>query len=86
MPSPKFALEGKKADKGVTNIRNVKSPSWRCWLGVEHRCVVPATEFAEPAPKPDPETGRKDNHWFAIDEDRPLFFFAGIWTDWTSVR
>ena len=86
MPSPQFALKGKKTDKGVTNVRNTASPHWRRWLGVEHRCVVPATEFAEPSPKPDPETGRKGNHWFAIDEDRPLFVFAGIWTNWTSTR
>ena len=24
--------------------------------------------------------------WFAFDEVRPLAFFAGIWTTWTSVR
>jgi putative SOS response-associated peptidase YedK len=24
--------------------------------------------------------------WFALDESRPLVFFAGIWTRWTSVR
>ncbi len=24
--------------------------------------------------------------WFALDNDRPLAFFAGIWTRWTSVR
>jgi putative SOS response-associated peptidase YedK len=24
--------------------------------------------------------------WFAFDERRPLAFFAGIWTRWTSVR
>ena len=24
--------------------------------------------------------------WFAFDETRPLAFFAGIWTRWTSVR
>jgi hypothetical protein len=24
--------------------------------------------------------------WFALDESRPLGFFAGIWTRWTSVR
>jgi putative SOS response-associated peptidase YedK len=24
--------------------------------------------------------------WFALGEDRPLAFFAGIWTNWTSVR
>lgn len=27
----------------------------------------------------DPETGIKKNYWFAINEDRPLFFFAGLW-------
>ena len=24
--------------------------------------------------------------WFAGGEDRPLMVFAGIWTNWTSVR
>jgi putative SOS response-associated peptidase YedK len=24
--------------------------------------------------------------WFAFDESRPLAFFAGVWTRWTSVR
>jgi putative SOS response-associated peptidase YedK len=24
--------------------------------------------------------------WFAFDESRPLAFFAGLWTRWTSVR
>ena len=32
MPSPLFALQGKRTDPGVTNIRNVKSPHWRRWL------------------------------------------------------
>src|ERR1700710_1558787 len=35
MPSPVFALKGKKTDPGVTNIRNVKSAHWRRWLGPE---------------------------------------------------
>jgi putative SOS response-associated peptidase YedK len=29
MPSPIFALKGRKSDGGVTNIRNVASPHWR---------------------------------------------------------
>lgn len=86
MPSPAFALKGRKVDKGVTNVRNTASPHWRRWLSVEHRCIVPATVFAEPAKEKDPETGRKGNHWFAISEDQPLFAFAGIWTNWTSTR
>jgi len=24
--------------------------------------------------------------WFARDDGRPLAFFAGIWSEWTSVR
>jgi putative SOS response-associated peptidase YedK len=47
MPSPVFALKGKKSDPGVTNVRNVKSPHWRRWLGIENRCVVPFTSFSE---------------------------------------
>src|SRR5208337_2664744 len=47
MPSPVFALKGKKSDPGVTNVRNVKSPHWRRWLGIENRCVVPWTSFSE---------------------------------------
>jgi putative SOS response-associated peptidase YedK len=83
MPSPLFALEGKKTDPGVTNIRNTKSPHWRRWLGVENRCLVPFTSFSEPGPLPD---GRRPPVWFALDESRPLACFAGIWTRWTSVR
>ena len=83
MPSPAFALKGKKTDPGVTNVRNVQSPHWRRWLGVESRCVVPFTSFAEHEVLPD---GSRPPVWFALDETRPLAFFAGIWTSWTSVR
>ena len=48
MPAaPKF-LEGRKTDPGVTNVRNPASPHWRGWLGIESRCLVPFTSFAEP--------------------------------------
>ena len=83
MPSPKSALNGRNSDSGVTNIRNVKSPHWRRWLGAEHRCVVPFTSFSENEALPD---GSKPPVWFAFDEMRPLAFFAGLWTRWTSVR
>jgi len=83
MPSPAFALKGRSSDTGVTNVRNTASPHWRRWLGEESRCVVPFTSFAEPATSPD---GHKENAWFALGKDRPLAFFAGIWTRWTSVR
>lgn len=83
MPSPRFAIEGRNRDPGVTNVRNAASPHWRRWLGEASRCVVPFTSFAEPANLPD---GRRENAWFALGTDRPLAFFAGIWTRWTSVR
>ena len=83
MPSPVFALKGRNSDGGVTNVRNVSSPHWRRWLGVESRCVVPFTSFAENELQPD---GSRPPVWFALDESRPLAFFAGIWTMWTSVR
>ena len=83
MPSPVFALKGRDSDTDVTNIRNVKSPHWRRWLGIEHRCVVPFTSFSENEPLAD---GSKPPVWFALGETRPLACFAGIWTSWTSVR
>jgi putative SOS response-associated peptidase YedK len=85
MPSPAFVLTGKNHDPCVTNIRNVSSPHWRRWLGVEQRCVVPFTSFSEPEPRP-LANGKKPPVWFALDDSRPLAFFAGIWTNWTSVR
>ena len=84
MPSPTFALKGRNSDPGVTNVRNVKSPHWRRWLGVENRCVVPFTSFSENEVLAD---GSRPPVWFAFDKTRPLAFFAGIWTpQWKSVR
>ena len=83
MPSPVFALKSRKTDAGVTNVRNVSSPHWRRWLGPDSRCLVPFTSFSEYETLPD---GTKQPVWFALAEDRPLAFFAGIWTRWTSVR
>ena len=79
MPTPPQFLKG-EVDYGVTNIRNVKSPHWRAWLGPANRCVVPATSFSEYGKVPDPVTKKKPLHWFALNEDKPLFWFAGIWT------
>ena len=84
MPSPAFALQGRNSDPGVTNIRNLKSPHWRRWLGVENRCVVPFNSFSENETLAD---GSKPPVWFAFSDDRPLNFFAGMWTpQWKSVR
>lgn len=82
MPSPQFVLKGRATDPGVTNIRNTTSPHWRRWLGPANRCLVPLTSFSEY----DTIDGKKVPVWFAFDDSRPLAFFAGIWTRWTSTR
>src|SRR5579859_1045285 len=70
-------------DKGTTNVRNTASSHWKRWLGPENRCLVPFTSFCEP----DQASGSLQPTWFALDESRPLAFFAGIWApQWTSVR
>jgi putative SOS response-associated peptidase YedK len=48
--------------------------------------LVPANSFAEYAPASNPETGKKDVVWFALNESRPLFAFAGIWTEFKGDR
>jgi putative SOS response-associated peptidase YedK len=70
----------------VTNIRNTSSPHWRGWLKPENRCLVPFNSFAEYAPEPNPETKKKDVVWFALNGDRPLTAFAGIWTEFRGDR
>jgi putative SOS response-associated peptidase YedK len=79
-PPPKFG------GPPVTNIRNTSSPHWRGWLKPENRCLVPANSFSEYAPEPNPETKKKDVVWFALNEERPLFAFAGIWTEFKGDR
>lgn len=75
MPTPPQFIKG-KADRGVTNIRNLASAHWRRWLGPAHRCLVPFDRFAEP--------GTGGNHWFAVKQGDGAF--AGFCTEWTSVR
>jgi putative SOS response-associated peptidase YedK len=66
----------------ITNIRNTASPHWRRWLRPESRCLVPMSSFCEYADtKP-----RKTPTWFALDPERPLIAFAGLWTEWTGTR
>jgi SOS response associated peptidase (SRAP) len=50
------------------------------------RVVVPFNSFAEYAPEPNPETKKKDVVWFALNDDRPLCTFAGIWTEFKGDR
>lgn len=85
LPTDPQSIKG-NYDPGQSNIRHPQYRHWKKYWGLEHRCVVPATSFAEPAPKKDPLTGQTPNVWFGIDKSRPLFCFAGIWTKWHGVR
>lgn len=69
-------------DGGTTNIRNTSSKHWKRWFGSDNRCLVPMTSFSEY----DTMEGKKVLVWFALDVSRPLVAFAGIWTNWKSVR
>jgi hypothetical protein len=73
-------FEGLPPAGGTTNIRNGTSKHWTRWLGAESRCVVPFNSFSE--------FNEADGGgiWFALEETRPLACFAGVWTNWTSVR
>lgn len=67
-------------------LTNTSSPHWRGWLKPESRCLVPANNFAEYSPQPNPETKKKNVVWFALNEDRPLFAFGGLWTEFKGDR
>ncbi len=73
--TPDEHLEG-KPDKGVTNVRKTFIPHWQQWLGVEHRCLVPATAFSEYEQVADPETGMKPLRWFVVNDAQPLFMYS----------
>ncbi|MEH6719146.1 MAG: SOS response-associated peptidase family protein [Aurantimonas endophytica] len=83
MPSPEFVLQGRIVDSGVTNLPDVTLQHWHRWLGPANRCVVPFTSFAVFETTAE---NKKVPVWFARAKSRPLAFFAGIWTNWTSVR
>jgi len=73
----------KEPDRGTTNVRNTTSRHWLRWLEPANRCLVPLTAFSEP----DQVGGSLKPVWFALAEDQPLAFFAGVEVpDWTCVR
>ena len=74
----------------VTNVRNLDRWPWRDVIAdVRHRCLVPATSFAEYHPAETDEKGRKAAVWFRLTSDgsddpdaRPPFAFAGLVRRW----
>ena len=78
------ALLANEPDGGTTNVRNTASAHWRPWLGPQYRCLAPLTAFSEPGRD---EAGKYRPVWFALADDQPLTFFAGIHCRaWTGVR
>ncbi|MBW9089080.1 SOS response-associated peptidase family protein [Rhizobium wenxiniae] len=76
-----------RLDAKLARLRKLTFPHWKRWFGVEHRCIVPVTSFAEPDPKSQVPGGKVPNAWFARDEQKSLMFFAGIQVpQWQSVR
>lgn len=74
-------------DRGTTNVRKLHLGHWKQWFGIEHRCIVPVTSFAEPDPASQKPDGRVPNAWFSRNEAKEIMFFAEIHVPgWTSVR
>ena len=46
----------------------------------------PGEQLRRVRAEPNPETKKKDVVWFALDEDRPLFAFAGMWMTFNGDR
>jgi putative SOS response-associated peptidase YedK len=69
----------------VTNIRNTSSPHWRGWLkpraGVSFPPIASRSTRRSRTRRP-----KKDVVWFALNEDRPLFAFGGLWTEFKGDR
>ena len=77
-----FPSPSPKGPALVTNVRNTASRYWRPYLEPEFRCLVPVTSFCEY----DHRSGKAVPTWFALDDSRPLIFFAGIWRSWRGTR
>jgi putative SOS response-associated peptidase YedK len=77
----RWGLPSPQAGRPVTNVRNTQSGWWQPWLEPRWRCLVPANSFCEWT-----DAAPKMTHWFALDDERPLFAFAGIWQPWSGER
>jgi putative SOS response-associated peptidase YedK len=69
----------------VTNIRNTSSPHGALGSNLKTAALYQPTALPN-MPEPSPDTGKKDVVWFALNDERPLFAFAGIWTEFKGDR
>ena len=69
----------------VTNIRNNSSPHWR---GCKSRRTdaLSSQQLRRVRAGAEPGDQKRDVVWFALNEQRPLFAFAGIWTTYNGDR
>jgi putative SOS response-associated peptidase YedK len=82
MPPPPKNLADRRLPTSVTPHRRIGA------AGSSPKTVAmcqPAA-LSEYAPEAIPTTGKKDVVWFAINDERPLFAFAGLWTKFKGVR
>jgi putative SOS response-associated peptidase YedK len=81
--SPAVRPQGEEPGPQRHEYPQCRVAAWRRWLELENRCVVPSSSFSDNEVLPD---GMRSPVWLAFDESRPLAFFAGLWTCWSSVR
>ena len=65
----RWGLPTRGGEAPVTEIRDIGDPRWPDLVKPEHRCLIPANSFSE----------GDDHHWFARDQTRTPFAFAGVW-------
>jgi len=75
-----------EADRRTTMCASSTSRIWKRWFGVENRCLVPVTSFAEPDSASKQEGGTVPNAWFGRDEAKSLTFAGLHVPQWQSVR
>jgi len=82
MPTPLAKLRPKqRVDRGQVNIASLTYGHWWQFMGVEHRCVIPVTQFGER------DTVGETHQMIPFGlRGGATFYLAGLWTRWGSVR
>jgi putative SOS response-associated peptidase YedK len=65
----RWGLPRAQGGKPVAAIQTIDDPRWPDLVKPAHRCLIPANAFSE----------GDDHNWFARDESRTPFAFAGVW-------
>ena len=81
----RFHLDNVAADSLVARLVPQCS-SGLLWLADGQPSPSAVRQLPEYAPPPSAETKKKDVVWFAINDDRPLTCFVGIWTEFKGDR